>query len=353
MNIQQRIVAFAELGRFLNEASECFEDDKYDGSSSRKTFMKICCEIQQYNPWFIERHVKYAIKSIAAMLNGKKLEKWIYPYRDRINDNNKNREVVSVMAGNIPLVGFHDFLCILLTGNLFIGKLSSHDNILLPSLAEVLKEIEPQFSENIHFTEEVVSDFDAIIATGSNNTSRYFEYYFGSYPNIIRKNRNGVAVLTGQESQPILTELGKDIFLYFGLGCRNVSKLFIPKNYSLEKLFSSLDNYSYVIDNHKYRNNYDYFKSVFLVNREEFKDTGFALFKKEEQISSPVSVIYFEEYNSTKEVNQKLQLEKENIQCVISQSGEIEGSIFPGKSQTPELWDYADNINPIEFLLQL
>lgn len=352
MDTQKRVSALTELGLFLAEMIANDLRILNSLSPAKKAFIETCNSVADFNPWYTHSHVVYAIQSIAGMLQAEKIHTWLEPY---FNDFNKKppAKVVAVMAGNIPLVGFHDFLCILITGNCFIGKLSSQDNKLLPALGEVLIEIEPGFKDDIKFTEEVVSGFDAIIATGSNNTSRYFEYYFGKYPNIIRKNRNGVAVLTGNETEADLEELGKDIFLYFGLGCRNVSKLCIPKGFSLKKVFPRFEKYSYVVENHKYRNNYDYFKSIFLVNNDSFEDNGFALFKKEKQLSSPVSVLYFKEYDTVEKLNMNLQSERDNIQCVVSKAKEIENAIPPGTSQSPELWDYADNINTIEFLLDL
>jgi len=199
----------------------------------------------------------------------------------------------------------------------------------------------------IRFTEGTLSGFDVAIATGSNNTSRYFEYYFGKYPNIIRKNRISVAILDGSESEKELKELGVDIFSYFGLGCRNVSKLYIPEDYDLNNLIKKWDGFSGVIGNNKYANNYDFNKAVYLVNREKFLDTGYLLLREEQGLSSPVAVLFYERYNSYINTIQDIDLMQDRIQCIVSR----DHTPF-GKAQQPHLWDYADGIDTIEFLLK-
>ena len=220
------------------------------------------------------------------------------------------------MAGNIPLVGFHDFLCVLITGNIVLAKTSTKDSDLLVHISELLCSINPAFREMIRFAEGPLSGFDAVIATGSNNTSRYFESYFGKYPNIIRKNRNSVAILDGTETDADLKELGKDIFSYFGLGCRNVSKIYLPSGYELHTMIKNLEEYSGLVNHNKYANNYDFSKAVYLVNKEQFLDTGYLLLKEEKSLSSPVAVLYYEYYNSHEEVLQITDLLKDNIQCI-------------------------------------
>jgi hypothetical protein len=239
-------------------------------------------------------------------------------------------------------------MCSLITGNKVIAKTSSKDSDLIAYVAEMLCEINNEFSERINFTQGSLSGFDAVIATGSNNTSRYFEYYFGKYPNIIRKNRNSIAVIDGSESDYELKELGCDLFSYFGLGCRNVSKIYIPTGYELKNLIENWDSYADVIYNNKYANNYDFHKAVFLVNKEKFLDTGYLLLKEENAVSSPVSVLYYEYYDSKPELESNIEKHKTGIQCIVSKN-----DIPFGKSQNPNLWDYADGIDTIDFLLKI
>jgi hypothetical protein len=228
------------------------------------------------------------------------------------------------MAGNIPLVGFHDFLSVLITGHKAHCKLSSEDPLLLKKITAYLLEIEPTFKEFIFFPDQLKNK-DAIIATGSNNTARYFDYYFSTIPHIIRKNRNSCAILNGNESKEDIHELGKDIFYYFGLGCRNVSKLFIK--------------------HHKYINNYDYRKSIYLINQIKHWDSGFFLLKEDIQLSSPISVLFFEYYQSDTDLHQKIKQHENEIQCIVSQNGWYPKSVPFGKSQFPALDDYADGID--------
>jgi len=252
------------------------------------------------------------------------------------------------MAGNIPLVGFHDFLSVLITGNKVLAKLSSNDTVLLPFLAKKLIEIEPGFAELIEFTEERLSNFDAVIATGSNNTARYFEYYFGKYPSIIRKNRNSVAILTGNETPEQLDALAEDIFRYFGLGCRNVSKLFLPKDYNFDPFFNAMYGWKEIINNNKYINNYDYNKAVYLMSNIELLDNEFLLLKEDNGFSSPISVVFYQYYESEDELRKYLSENKEHIQAIVS-----EKDIPFGAAQKPQLWDYADGVDTVSFLLNL
>jgi hypothetical protein len=251
------------------------------------------------------------------------------------------------MAGNIPLAGFHDFLSVLITGNNLIAKTSSKDYEIITYISDILCSINPSFRNRIEFTEGVLSNFDLVIATGSDNSSRYFDYYFGKFPNIIRKNRNSVAILEGDETDDELKALGTDIFSYFGLGCRNVSKIYIPKGYDLSSLPDHWKNFSDVISHPKYANNYDFNKAVYIVNKEAFYDSGILLLKEDSKISSPVSVLFYEYYESQYAVKQQTELLKEKIQCVVGQH-----NIPFGQAQWPHLWDYADGIDTIEFLLK-
>ena len=242
---------------------------------------------KSYNGWFTENNIQFAFKSWEDALNEENLLKWTSKYDlEKVH----NHHIAIVLAGNIPLVGFHDLLSVLISGNRVIAKLSSNDKLLLPYLTKYLIAIEPEFDGKIVFTEERLEKFNAVIATGSNNTARYFEYYFGKYPNIIRKNRNSVAVLSGKETSEELKSLSNDIFRYFGLGCRNVSKIFIPKDYNFDAFFNAMFIWKEVINDNKYINNYDYNKAVYLMSNIKLLDNEFMLLKEDTGFSSPISV---------------------------------------------------------------
>lgn len=307
---------------------------------------------QNYNPWFTPDNVYRAISVIGQSISAEKIDLWLQPYRYQLQSNHSSKKVGIVMAGNIPLVGFHDFLCVLISGHHAVCKLSSDDDKLLPVIAEMLFEAEPVFIEKVTFVKDQLRDFDGVIATGSNNTARYFEYYFGKYPHIIRKNRNGVAVLTGSESEAELSLLGKDIFSYFGLGCRSVSKLFFPKNYPVQFLLEALQPFAGILQHHKYNNNYDYYKSIFLVNRDPHLDNGFVLLKEQLAYGSPPAVLYFEYYNQLEQLAEKLSFDQGLIQCIVGQHAQIKNCIPFGQAQKPNLWDYADGVDTMKFLLE-
>jgi hypothetical protein len=254
------------------------------------------------------------------------------------------------MAGNIPLVGFHDFLCALISGNNVQIKLSSKDSKLIKYLVGYIERIEPSFQGRITFKERL-EGFDAIIATGSDNSARYFEYYFGKYPNIIRKNRTSCAILTDAESDQEIANLGIDIFSYFGLGCRNVSKLYVPTDYDFINLLSRLESFKEIIHHHKYCNNYDYQKSILLVNGVQHLDNGFLLLQENEKLVSPISVLYYERYVDESDLRNKLKVNAEKIQCIV---GKVKPAEIPfGQAQYPNVWDYADQIDTLKFLSEL
>jgi len=340
MEIKERIESFAELGSRLR-----FAVNKYRQGEESELSAVIIRHIYK-NDWFTPDNVIAAIDAVAGELTIEKLTSWVNMYPGISNEINP-KTIGVIMAGNIPLVGFHDFLCVLITGNKIVAKTSSKDSELIVRIGEMLCSINHGFSEMINFTENTLSGFDAVIATGSNNTSRYFEYYFAKYPSIIRKNRNSVAIIDGNESDQELKDLGLDVFSYFGLGCRNVSKLFIPQGYDLKILLNKWECFSTVMNNNKYANNYDFNKAVYLVNRESFLDTGYLLLKEEKRLSSPVAVLYFEFYKSDDEVMHNIGSLKDSIQCIVSRNE----TPF-GKAQHPSLWDYADGTDTIEFILK-
>ena len=262
------------------------------------------------------------------------------------------KNVGLILAGNIPLVGFHDFICVLLSGNKAVVKLSSNDKKLLPFMAKYLVHVEPDFASRISFVEHKLDGFDAVIATGSDNTARYFEYYFSKVPHIIRRNRNSIAVLNMQETPEQMIELGKDVFTYYGLGCRSVSKIFIPRDYNFDHFFNGMYPYRDVIDYDRYANNYDYNKAVFLMSEFKILDNGFLTTKQDPTYGSPISSVFYEYYDSLDELQQKLNQDASKIQCIVS-NDLVAGSIGFGQTQSPQLWDYADNVDTLSFLLAL
>jgi hypothetical protein len=336
LTAEKLIIAFHKLSDFLNQPDEEF--NQVIGSSPN------------YNAWFQPEEVKRALSSLQEMLTPAALDQWF----DQIKVTESPKKIGMILAGNIPMVGFHDILCVLATGNTAVIKLSSSDNKLLPALLKQLVAFEPALSDSIVFAERL-KDFDAIIATGSNNSSRYFDYYFGKVPNIIRKNRNSIAVLDGKESVEDIALLGHDIFDYFGLGCRNVSKIYLPEGYEIRHFFEPLEQFHPIINHFKYNNNYDYNKSIYLVNSAAHFDNGFLLLKEDTGLSSPLAVLYFEYYKSLGELNGTLKLMQDNIQCVVTHTGlQLDSDVVTfGQSQHPALWDYADNVNTIDFLNSL
>ena len=280
-------------------------------------------------------------------MTNENLDKWLSDY-DLSQKESKN--IALILAGNIPLVGFHDFLSVLLSGHAVLVKTSSNDQHLLPFLAKYIRTIEPEFADKITFAEGKLENFDAVIATGSDNTARYFEYYFKDKPSIIRKNRNSIAVLNGEETKEQLIALGEDIFRYFGLGCRNVSKLFVPKGYSFDAFFEAIFEYQDIIHYEKYANNYDYNKAVFLMSNFKLLDNGFLTLKEDESHASPISSVFYEFYEDITDLQMRLQMENKKIQCIVS-NNLIENSIPFGQTQSPKLWNYADNVDTISFLL--
>ena len=250
------------------------------------------------------------------------------------------------------MVGFHDFLSVLISGHNVLIKTSSNDQKLLPFLAKYLISINKKFKDCITFVDGKLENFDAVIATGSNNTARYFEYYFKDKPSIIRKNRNSIAVLDGSESKNQMIALGEDIFRYFGLGCRNVSKLFIPKKYNFDQFFNGMFPYQDVIKYEKYANNYDYNKAVFLMSNFKLLDNEFLTIEEDLSYSSPIASVFYEYYDDLETLKTKLETEKDQIQCIVS-NNLIENSIAFGQTQQPNLWDYADNVDTLDFLISI
>lgn len=352
MTLETKKSKFVELGKFLSQFSSIENPSKNDVLGNDLFFdecLNLIALSQSHNGWYTPEQVCFAFQSWAKALAQEKLDQWLsaYDFTDR-----QPKTIALILAGNIPLVGFHDFLSVLISGHNVLVKTSSNDQHLLPFIAKYLIHIAPEFKDKITFIEGKLENFDAVIATGSNNTARYFEYYFKDKPSIIRKNRNSVALLTGEESREQLEALGEDIFRYFGLGCRNVSKLFVPKNYSFDAFFEAIFKYKEVIEYEKYANNYDYNKAVFLMSNFKLLDNGFLTIKEDNGYSSPISSTFYEFYENIDEVIKRLQDDEDKIQCIVS-NNLISNSIPFGQTQSPELWDYADNVDTISFLLTI
>lgn len=343
------LIAFSRLGDVLRSG-----DLKLISGSEKNQneFASGIEEAAQQNPWFISRFIEHALAAIGDSLKEDNLRQWLEPYIT-LQRSQIHNKVAVINAGNIPMVGFHDFLCVMFSGHHYIGKLSSADKVLLPAIAGWLTQIEPGMQNRFEFTEVKLAGFDAVIATGSNNTARYFDFYFSKYPHIIRKNRNGVAVLTGNESSDELAALADDVFLYFGMGCRSVAKIFVPEGYSFDRLFTAFEKYRTIVNLSKYMNNYEYYRSIFLINKTSHLDNGFLLLKEDTGFSSPPAVLFTEEYARIEALRKRLSESHDKIQCIVGNSTEIDGIIPFGSAQNPELWNYADGIDTMKFLTGL
>lgn len=343
------------LGKFLRQFAPGAEKqaDNSLNEAFYNDFEELIGMVHIYNPWFTELNVRNAIGAIGNSLQEEELINWLSPYISKMEPP-KPLNIAVIMAGNIPMVGFHDMLCVLLSGHRFTGKLSSDDKLLLPFLSKVIVAINPEYAGSIVFTEGQLKDIDAVIATGSNNSARYFDYYFGKYPHIIRRNRNSAAVITGHESKEQIRALGEDVFQYFGLGCRNVSKLFVPRGYDFDKFYSAILGFRQVADNNKYANNYEYNRTVYLMSSNPtLLDNNFLLLKEDAGYASPIGVLYYEFYDDIAALNAKLEAEKEQLQCIVSASSEVNNAIPFGQAQCPALSDYADGVDTMAFLTQL
>ncbi|MEN1784688.1 MAG: acyl-CoA reductase [Bacteroidota bacterium] len=347
MDYPQHLKAFIALGRLFNRAAASPIDPQSPWLAGLLEALKRA-EVQ--NGWYTQDNLRFALKQWGEMLTETALLSWINAYHKDMPT--KVSSVGIIMAGNIPLVGFHDFLCVLLSGHKVIAKLSTNDQVLFYYIRDFLIHEDPILADKITLTTERLTNFDAVIATGSNNTSRYFEYYFSKYPHIIRQHRNSVAVLSGQESQAQLKALGDDIFQYFGLGCRSVSKLFVPNDYDFDTFFSAIFPWQSVLQHHKYCNNYDYNKAVYLMSEVTLLENGFLLLKEDGSQASPIATLFFERYTSTATLQARLSEDKNSIQCIVAE-GFSEIEVPFGTAQTPTLSDYADNVDTMAFLAEL
>ena len=343
---------FVELGKFLSQFSL---DNNQQNDQVRfndlffNSFVDLIALSQSHNNWFTPENVYFSISSWSEALTENNLNQWLSAYSFT---EKEPKNVGLILAGNIPLVGFHDFLSVLISGNNVLVKTSSKDDYLIKFLAKYLIALDIRFNEKIIFVEGKLENYDAVIATGSNNTARYFEYYFKDKPSIIRKSRNSIAVLTGNETPEEMTLLSEDVFRYFGLGCRNVSKIFVPKNYNFDAFFNGMYAQKDVIYYEKYANNYDYNKAVFLMSNFQLLDNEFLTIKEDISHASPISSVFYEYYEDINEIKTRINKDSDIIQCVVS-NGVIDNSVYFGKTQKPNLWDYADNVDTLDFLNNL
>jgi len=345
MNLEKRIDAFVRLGERMLADSVL---------NSKSKFHAVVKEANIHNPWFTSENVYYAIDSIAKLwLTRESLNAFVAKYPNGSFTPAESKKVVVIMAGNIPFAGFHDLFCVLLAGHRFLGKVSSKDGHLISAVIDLLVEIEPEFKGMIELSEVTLHGFDAVIATGSDNSSRYFDYYFKNYPTIIRKHRNSIAVLQGNETEEELTRLSDDIFLYFGLGCRNVSMLLVPKGYDFKGLLKAFKVWQNLDTHNKYMNNYEFQKTMNQMNLIDHIDTAFMLLKQNESIGSTVGVVHYKEYENIKSAKEFINQHAQELQCIVGDGSIIPNAIPFGSTQTPSVDEYADGIDTIEFLSKL
>lgn len=344
MNRSERISAFCGLGQFFREYTDGHVPAALKPIAARLD--QLITGYKNINAWFTEDHIMHALThwgNVLACLN-------VSPLLDRYEFPEKGKTIALIMPGNIPMVGFHDFFCILIAGHSAMIRVSSKDPELPVIISEILCTIEPRFKERIQFTDNLLKGFDAVIATGSSQSEEQFRKYFAKYPNIIRGNRTSVAVLTGNETETELEGLAEDIFRYFGLGCRNVTKVFVPENYRFDPLYNALVKWQWMHSHNKWANNYDYHKSVFLMNRIDFSDGGFFILKKDDGFFPPLSVIFYSDYSDICILAAKLKEMESHLQCVVSKSDTIDNALPFGTTQQPDLNQFADGTDTLHFL---
>ncbi len=338
MNLRDRIDALVALGDYLKENDQQLQT--------------LVSATYHQNRWFTEENIYKAINAVSShFLQKELLENWISSYS--FPENNDTKTVGLILAGNIPLVGFHDLLCVFLAGHQSKIKLSEKDKLLLPHFVRILENEFPEIADYFNFVERL-EGFDAVIATGSNNSARYFEAYFGKYPNIIRRNRNAVAILNGTETFEQLRALGNDVFQYFGLGCRNVSKLYLPKEFEFKSLLEAFHEFNEIVLHDKYKNNFDYNYTLLILNKIPYKANGCILMTEDESLQSRIAQLHFEYYDNVEDLKAKVHSKMEDIQCIVGEAAIPGLDLIPfGKAQSPSLADYADGVDVMEFLLKL
>lgn len=338
---EDKILGLVKLGEFI---TGFLQKDEKDYNKLDENLAALIKRSELENPWFTKENQYYNLEQWAGLFTRQNITDWLAKYQL----SNDPKRVGLILAGNIPLVGFHDVISVLLSNHVPVIKLSSKDRLVLPFLLQLWQ----GFSDNKIEYEivERLENYDAVIATGSNNTARYLEYYFKNSLSIIRKNRTSVAVLRGDETDEELQLLADDIFRYFGLGCRNVTRILIPKDFKLDRLFENFINYKEIINHNKYANNYDYNRAVYLLNQDLFWDNNFVMMKEEQQLFSPLSVINFSRYENAEEINQFLEDNKNDIQAIVAKPELGLSSVRFGQTQNPSLDTYADNVDTMAFL---
>lgn len=349
MTTEQRIQAFVALGKEIRQTLDATDDSALN--IRQQQLKALAQNLYQSNAWFSPDQVELALRGIAIMLEEDRLRSWISSYALRLSDAGESTVGV-VMAGNLPAVGFHDFLCVLLSGRKITAKLSSDDRLLLPALAAMLVAIEPGFADRIHFTDGKMLPFRAIIATGSNNSARYFEYYFAQYPRIIRKSRTSLAILDGTETAEELALFADDVFSYFGMGCRNITHFFVPEGYSPVKFLENTGRWAHVQHHSKYFNNYEYHRAGYLINMVPHFDNGFLLMREDAAWHTPVAVLHYSTYSDYPTLKSMLLERSDEFQVIaMAKPDEALKAVLPGKTQTPGPDDYADGADTMEFIL--
>ncbi|MDO5510096.1 MAG: acyl-CoA reductase [Weeksellaceae bacterium] len=333
------IQAFTQLGQYLQQQLE--------NATSQPTsdLQVILQQAQQKNPWFTTENTHFALQQWAQLLQQDKLQDFVSKY----NYATEPKKVGIIMAGNIPLVGWHDLLCVLLSGHIAYIKLSSSDNVIIPRLCEKLIQIEPQLEQRMQFVPQI-KDYDAVIGTGSSNTERTLREYFSHVPLLLRGSRTSVAIITDDTTDAELQQLGDDVMRYFGLGCRNITQLFLPENFHLDRLFAAFYPWKDIATHFKYTNNYDYNRAIGLMNHENLYDNGFLLLRESQALFSPVGVLNYAYYKDTEQIHQFLAEHANSVQCVV---GDQQDQIAFGSTQTPDLQQFADGIDTMQFLENL
>jgi hypothetical protein len=353
MNHKKNIIKeLVSLGRFLSQFSTEKPSRCPTIANNNIFFDGFIDQLKlasKFNGWFTKENICFALKQWSELLKEKSLVQWLSNYP---NSNSQPKTIALIMAGNIPLVGFHDFLACIVTGHNIIIKQSSNDRHLLPFIVSYLIHEESLIKSKIKFVDNKIEKFDAVIATGSNNTARYFNAYFKNKPSIIRNNRNSIAILNGNESENDLKNLSNDIFRYYGLGCRSVSKIYVPKNYDFDMLFKAVYKWHPVINVRKYLNNYDYNKAVYIMSEFDIIENGFLMLKEDRRLSSPIATLFYEYYDNVSELKSKLKVISSEIQCIVA-NGFNSKEIKFGSTQSPALKDYADGVDTVDFLLKI
>lgn len=351
-SLQDRIHAFSLLGHFLK--SFVAEDKDTQATTQQAALQTLAQQLNDYmqlagktqNAWFTPEYIKAALAEWGQQLQAELLSRFMQAYP--LKEEGSAKTVGLVTAGNLPLVGFHDYMCVLLSGHKAMIKLSSDDNVLLPLLHKILSQLSPAMAPAATFTQDTLKGIEAVIATGSNNSARYFDYYFGKYPHIIRHNRHSVAVLDGSETESELQALAHDILQYFGRGCRSVSQLYLPQGYPLNNILDAMQHYHWLQRHSKYMNNYEYNKAIYLVNKIAHLDNGFVLLTENDSLSSPIAVLHYSYYHTAKDLEQTLKQQAPQLQCTVGHN------FIPfGQAQQPALHDFADGVDTLKFLVSL